>query len=452
MVDLKRNTNPRSTGVLNRRRVVYGLLVLVLIVPIVLLGSETVKAPSFVNELFGVKPERLKIAVVLPSGPKEGEFTEGVRLAVKEVNDAGGIDGIPLFIELVAEEPFTENTDLEEVVSHSLEVADRVSSEHDLLAVVGHMSSASALPASSIYNNRGVLYLAGHATNSSLSNHGFDFVFALQPTNADNAAMIAHYAVKSGLKKFVVLFDDTDDGKETTSLFRSWVSRAGGEILFRGSLTRYGRSVDKLLTFLLDNSVFKKDEIDAFFVISSSAEDTSKFILRARELGLTVPILGTDNMFSNRIVEYVGAKNMKDVVGVSLYNEHSTHPKALNFKKKFAKTYKQAQPDLMAAIGYDSVHLLAFAIEQAGSLDARVIADRLRIMRYEEKFVGATGPLVFDAKGLVTDTEAYIVRHDGTEFQTVASYRKPLIWDATNKNDRVNDDVILYDSVDSLMK
>jgi branched-chain amino acid transport system substrate-binding protein len=446
------NTNHRSGTGLGMRRIVYASLVLALIVPIALWGSGTVEAPSFVRDIFEIEPKHLKIAVVLPRGSREDEFSDGVRLAIKEVNEAGGIEGIPLVIKLVPEEPFTENTELEEVVAASMEVADKVSTESNLLAVVGHMSSASALPASSIYNNRGVLFLAGHATNSSLSNHGFDYVFALQPTNADSAAMMARYAVKSGLKRFVVLYDDTDDGKETTSLFRSWVSRAGGEILFRGSLASYGRSVDKLLTFLLDNTVFKRDEIDAFFVTSSSAEDTAKFIRRARELGLTVPILGTDNMFSNRIVEYVGVEKMKDVVGVSLYNEHSKLPIALKFKKDYRDAYKQTQPDLMAAIGYDSVHLLAFAIEQAGSREPRAIADRLRIMRYEKKFVGATGPLVFDARGLVTDTDAYIVRHDGTTFKTVASYRKPLKWDKIKGDNQAGNNPMLYDTVEPLLK
>ena len=41
-------------------------------------------------------------------------------------------------------------------------------------------------------------------------------------------------------------------------------------------------------------------------------------------------------------------------------------------------------------------------------------------------FVGASGPVVFDSQGRITDTAAHVVRHDGTRFRTVANYKKPL--------------------------
>ena len=49
--------------------------------------------------------------------------------------------------------------------------------------------------------------------------------------------------------------------------------------------------------------------------------------------------------------------------------------------------------------------------------------------------------------GLVTDTDAYIVRHNGKKFHTVASYRKPLKWDSISQGNQVDDDSAMYGSM-----
>ena len=72
---------------------------------------------------------------------------------------------------------------------------------------------------------------------------------------------------------------------------------------------------------------------------------------------------------------------------------------------------------------YRKVTLLSLTPAEIAKPDA--IADTLRIIRYEAPFVGASGPVVFDSQGRITDTAAHVVRHDGTRFRTVASYRRP---------------------------
>lgn len=49
-------------------------------------------------------------------------------------------------------------------------------------------------------------------------------------------------------------------------------------------------------------------------------------------------------------------------------------------------------------------------------------------MRYERPFEGATGMVSFDSNGLITDTDTFIVYHNGKNFEAVAKYRKPFAW------------------------
>jgi branched-chain amino acid transport system substrate-binding protein len=371
--------------------------------------------------------EPLEVVLVEADGQFD-QFAEAAALAASEINHDGGIAGRPMTLVRVREDSYDEKADLQRVVADSMGLANTIAKQKNLLAVIGHGSSATAIPASGLYELNDVLFLATHATASSLTSHGFNAVFAMQPSNADIAAVLAHYALRQGHRRFVLLADDTGYATELVSFFRKWVALNGAEILFDGSLTAHQRSVEKLILFLLDNEIFKPGDIDAIFLAASSTADTANFIRTARGLGLTMPIFGPEYIFSNRLVNAVGQANMKDVLGASIYDGDSERPAAKAFRTAFRDEY-DIDPDQLGAIGYDAIKLLAEVAGRADEIEAGTLADTLRIMRYADPFEGVTGRLVFDVNGLVTDTEIYVVRHDGTRFQTEASYKKPLDWD-----------------------
>ncbi|MEX2455552.1 MAG: ABC transporter substrate-binding protein [Rhodospirillaceae bacterium] len=389
------------------------------------------------------RPEVVKVAVVYREGAEEEEFIMGVRLAVDEVNRTNGVNGVPLELVEVPEMPYRESDALEDVAGRTLRLANSIVQEKELLAVIGHEWSATAIPASSVYNRNGVLYLATHATSSSLTSRAFDFVFELQGTNSDNASVMALYALSTGLRRFVVLTDKSGYGTETGNFFNTWASREGGEIVFRGYLPNHRRSLDKLMIFLLNNDLFSRDDFDAIYIVASSGEETASFIRRARELGLNMPILGADTIFNAVIEEKVGREKMRGVAGISLYDGESLSHRATTFVDDFLRAYGRI-PDLPAALGYDAVMLLRGAAARAGSRDPAMLADILRVARYEKPFLGVTGALVFDAKGLIADTEIFVVRHDGERFRTVASYKVPLDWGLLHRGatptDKLNSD------------
>src|SRR5690606_18225044 len=124
--------------------------------------------------------------------------------AAEDVNRGGGILGRTVVLEAVREEDFTDTMELESVVSRSLQTAAKIGSDDSVVAVVGHGASSTAIPASALYDLKHKPFLATHATATSLTNHGFDYVFALQPSNYANTSMMAHYALQQGLRRFIV--------------------------------------------------------------------------------------------------------------------------------------------------------------------------------------------------------------------------------------------------------
>ncbi|MCW2306580.1 ABC transporter substrate-binding protein [Rhodobium gokarnense] len=384
--------------------------------------------------LFGPADDNLRIVAVYGTGGEEHSFLRGARMAIDRINDAdGGLFKKRLELVSYGERVHSDETPLESTVAQTLALSGRIARTKNLLAVVGHQWSDTAVAASSIYSLNDVLFLATHATAASLTNHDFNTVFALQPDNATNAEVVANYAMKNGMRRFVVLSDKTDYGKESAAFFTAAITNAGADLVFRGNLASGRRSIDQLLMFILDNNLFKRSDFDAFFIVSSSIPETAEFIKRSRDLGLTMPILGMEYLFSADMEKAVGKEAMKDVIGVSLYDRDNISERARTFVDAFQKAFG-TMPDLDAALGYDAVTLVRDAARRAGSRDPDRLSDILKVARYKKPFVGVTGPLVFDRNGLITDTQVFIIRHDGTEFRTAAHYEIPTTWDTLGED------------------
>lgn len=367
----------------------------------------------------------VEIALVYSPDEDAQDFRTGAQIAIDQVNAEGGLLGHPVALRLFQEDSYTDKIELEKLVAQTLRQATTIGKLPSVLAVVGHGSSATAVPASVIYERYNKLFLAPYATATSLSNHRLDLTFAMQPNNADNAAFLAHWALSQGIRNVVVLSDNSGYGIETTDQFRSQFAQGGGTILYRGRLTTSSKSIDDLLLFLMDNDVFKPNEIDAFFVTSSASSESAQFIARARQLGLRVPIIGPEYLYSRQVEEWVGTEAMNNVVAISIFDGETTSPEGHRLSEPFIKATGHP-PGLIGALGFDAVKVLAYAVRRTGNFAPDAIADTLRIIRYEAPFIGASGRVVFDSQGRIADINAHVVRHDGTRFRTVANYKKPL--------------------------
>ncbi|WP_083202406.1 ABC transporter substrate-binding protein [Stappia indica] len=438
----------RPAGKTTALRVIGGVLAVWVVLFVVIVASSGIsvgeRVMAYVDIMRGNASSALKLGLVYADSEEVNSFTNGARLAAARVNAEDGILDQDLELLLFREEVTYGDGGFEATVARTMRLAGEVARQNGLFGVIGHEWSDTAVTASAIYNRNDILYLATHATASSLTNHGFSLLFALQPDNSDNTEMVARYALSTGLKRFLVLTDKSDYGKEAGDFFSAVATSQGGDVVFRGYLPGHRGSMDQLIMFILENDVFGRGDYDAFFVASAMSLDTARFIRRARELGLDQPVLGLEYMFSNTVEAHVGKENMKDVIGVSLFDSESVTDLSTAFIKEYRSKYN-AMPDLSAALGYDAVMLLKEVVERTGTLDPGRIADALKVARYGVPFEGVTGKIVFDTSGLITDTDVFVVRHDGTRFETVASYRKPLEWSAEHIRTGGDDSALMPD-------
>ena len=125
-------------------------------------------------------------------------------------------------------------------------------------------------------------------------------------------------------------------------------------------------------------------KVDAILQAGVLGPEMLQFFRAYQQLGMTEPILGSYNL---SIPAYLTmAKDlMEGVVFVDAFD--ADKPEAKAFTEAYVKEYHE-QPPSLPAYGWDGIHLIAQAIEKAGSLDK----EKLRAaMASTTDYVGAIG-------------------------------------------------------------
>jgi branched-chain amino acid transport system substrate-binding protein len=253
----------------------------------------------------------------------------------------------------------------------------------------------------------------------SLVQHKLDTVFTMVPNDAAIAYVLAQYAAKQGYRQLVLLSDDTEYGQETGWFFAVYAEQLGLQIVYRNAFRPLRRSMESTLAFMLDNTTFSMDSVNAVVIISESHE-TGRFIAAARQVGIASPILGTGSI-SDPVVLKLAGDGMRDVVGVTVVDSAKQSPTLAAFAKTFGARYGRP-PNPWGVLGHDAVQLTAEAARRTGRVDAGAMSDLLRLMRFEKPIVGANGAYGFSPHGEVIGQPVYVIRHNGKEFEYVDRY------------------------------
>ena len=361
------------------------------------------------------------IAVVTGTEQANKEFISGIEMALDMVNAKGGILGRKVDYRLYQEPDGVRVKGELATARNSMRLASKIVAQQNMVAVIGHNSSDTAIPSGAIYDNAHLPFLATHATNTSLSRGGMRHIYGLLPNDEVATHFMARYALTGGMSNFIILGDLTDYGKESADYFASAVATQGATITYKGLIEPHIRDIETLILFLMDNNSFNLQDVDAIFIVGWPPESVGFFIKLARQVGIMKPILGTDTIIAGDVSAIAGPA-MKDVMGISLYDAESLNPEAVDFTEGYEKRYNQI-PSSSAAVGFDAVKLLVEIYQRAGTFNADDFANAARLMRYDRPYRGAMGNLSFGSGGMIANADIFVVRHNGTAFSTDARYR-----------------------------
>lgn len=306
---------------------------------------------------------------------------EGVQLAVEQINNAGGVLGRK--IKLTTEDDQSKS---EQAVAS----VQKLLTQDNVVAVIGEVASSRSIAAAPYCQRAGIPMLSPASTNPKVTQIG-DYIFRACFIDPFQGTVMANFAMKDdkGPKatRIAVLYDVKNDySVGLRDFFNAAVKKNGGEIVIEKS---YGAGD---IDFSSQLSSIKAANPQAIFVPGYYGE-VGLICRQARELGITVPLLGGDGWDSDKLAEIGGP-----AVNGNYFSNHASpdedRPAMTTFVAAYRKKYPNKNPDAMAILGYDSMNLLADAITRAGSTKPKAIRDALAATR---NFPGVGGNISMDA-------------------------------------------------------
>jgi len=305
----------------------------------------------------------------------------GIELGIEEIHAAGGVLGR----ELAVVKKDDRNT-----VDRGKLIAQSFVDQPDMVAVLGHSDSFISLPNSIMYEYYGLLMISPLSTNPKLTRQGFSRVFRTIPDDIQFGTQIARFAASRGMERVMVYHARNAYGNGLANAFEKECESQGIVVPDRlaydsGSDTGTFR---RDVTFWIEHFVF-----DGVFV-AGTVPHAALFVKVVRDMGVEVGILTGQGLDTPEFLEIAGDAAEGTFVG-SVFIADDTRPET----RAFVETYRRrwgTVPDAAAAQGYDTVRVLARAIEDAGCTVPDRISEALRDMT---DFTGVTGMYLFDEKG-----------------------------------------------------
>ncbi|MEG4224666.1 ABC transporter substrate-binding protein [Microcoleus sp. N9_B2] len=179
----------------------------------------------YLNNATASSGSSLKIAVSVPIGSNPNvaqEILRGVAQAQSEVNNSGGINGAKLQVEIV-------NDDNNPAIVK--EVANTLTKDPTILAVIGHNASNASLEAAPIYQQEKLVMVTPTSLANNLSGFG-SYIFRTVPNISIMAAPLAEYAVKTGKTNIAICYDSqAPDNISFKDEFVAALIAAGGKLV-----------------------------------------------------------------------------------------------------------------------------------------------------------------------------------------------------------------------------
>ena len=297
-------------------------------------------------------------------------FGDGAKLALAEINKAGGVLGRQ--VELIYKVETGSITDS----------AKELAEKENVVAILGPMFSSSAVKVGPIIN---IPVIVG-ATGADVTNTGNDprdFLFLVANSNALQAKVMAGFVVN-------------DLGKKTAAMI--WQN---GDVYSKGFVNAFDANFQELGGRIVANQIYEqgdtmfdgqlgiiKDASPDILLLASFPPENPIIVKQAREMGIKSTFIGSDGWDDSL---------MLDILEDNTPLEHSYYCSisdelAADFTAAYEAMYKN-QPIGIAPLGYDAMRLLAVAIENVQSTDPIMIRDAVAAIT---DYQGATTISGFD--------------------------------------------------------
>jgi branched-chain amino acid transport system substrate-binding protein len=311
-----------------------------------------------------------------------GKSTDnGIKLAIEEVNAAGGvnINGTKRQVKLISE-------DTEGKPEKAGPVVTKLITKDKVIAVLGEVASSVSLAGAPICQQYGVPMITPSSTNPDVTKKG-DMIFRvcfIDPFQGLACAKFAHNDLKA--TKVAMLYDQASAySVGLKDEFAKAFKGMGGQVVSEQAYSKGASDFNAQLARIRESSP------DVIFV-PGYYTDVANVAIQARKLGMTMPLLGGDGWDSEDL-----AKNAGKAIEGSFYSNHYAPDQPTPEIQEFVSKYKAkfgGTPDGLAALGYDAARLLFQRMEAAKSLKGKELRDAIASTK---DFKGVTGVISINA-------------------------------------------------------
>ncbi len=351
-----------------------------------------------------LQPREEEKEVELPEGPiKVGlvnhltgdaaaygqSMKKGTEVALKEINDAGGIYGHPL--EVIYEDDRLSAADAQTAFLKLVET-DKVP------VVMGSGSSTVSLSICPKSDEYGVVQISSISTAPSLKDCG-PYFFSVMASDVAQGPEWARVAEYLGANEAAVMYLNNDYGIGVKDTFVEAFQAAGGTVLIAQPFELGAKD--------FRTEILKVQETNppVVFIVDHVAEG-SIVLKQALELGLETQWVTDVSMLAQEVVDLAGEAS-EGVMGLRAGSTQT--PEYRKFEKAFVEMHGEP-PTIWADFAYDTMMVVAKAIE-IGGYDADGI--RQALFEVGETYVGASGTKRFDEYGIAEGVYEWMIVKDG---------------------------------------
>ena len=326
----------------------------------------------------------------------------GIDLALKKINEKGVLGGKKLSL-VVA--------DTKSEASEATNGMQKLISQDKVVAVIGPNQSSAVIASGAINNGAKVVDITPMGTNPDVTvdpktkqvkPYSFRTCF-IDPFQGTVMASFASNELK--VKRAAIYIDNTSDyAKGLAQFFKENFVKNGGLVVIEEAYLQKDTDFKSTLTKI---KAAKPD----FIYIPGYYQEVGLIVKQAREMGITVPMAGGDGWDSAKLPEIAGKAALENTFFSSLYSPDDTSDLNKDFVAEYKKAYN-TNPDVFAALAYDSSLLVAKAIEDAGSADPAKIGEAMAKIK---GFKGVSGEVTFNEQHNPIKSAVIIEHKDGKQ-------------------------------------
>ncbi len=301
----------------------------------------------------------------------------GVLMAADEINQAGGINGHQIDVVIEDDKGSPEA---------AAQITGRLIDNYKVAAIIGAGASGNSLAAAPKAQSAHVPLIAPSSTNPAVTQVG-DYIFRACYIDAFQGEVMAKFAAQTlKARKAAIMLDfNSPYSRGLTNFFEYSFARLDGTIVAKQSYQQGDADYRGQL------SAIKAANPDVIY-IPGYYGDVALIAKQARQMGLTVPLLGADGWDAPELWA-LGGDALNDSYISNHYSADDPSDNIQTFARNYRQRYGNLTPDAHAALAYDALRFLAEAMQRAGTNEPAKLRDALAATK---DFKGVTGIISMD--------------------------------------------------------